>query len=575
MNRRLLISEIILLAVVLTASCSSSTSLSDDGEDILEETDLAAEGDDTDSGDEGGVNQDAVVTPADYTDAVPDDTRISTANTDAQYSRITYVWTTDIPELDPFIVRVTPKASINAEVFETLYDYDENDELCPRLASEDIVKVDDTHYQVTIYDYIVDSEGNSITASDVIFSYDMTCSTGDAYDWDLYAGAVAIDDYTIEFTFIRPLTSLSAFRNLFTRVYIVSEKSYYEHDMSVDPIGTGPYEVTAFIPSTSITLRSRSDYWQTDELRSERAAANVRTIQVNIEADESQALAALLEGSNDYMDVSDSWTSFAEGGIYEGMASLYRIDSTESLSLIANTDEASAGADINFRRAVYYAIDAAALCDAIGVGTAFPCSADLSPMSSEYQLSWDSYAAGTYQEVYDPDLAKEYLAQSGYSGETIVIITEESDQELLTARLIHGYLSEIGISCELRAYDKGLITSYMADSSGWDLVVRSYSAGSYAVSKWISEFDISSSNDASTIFIEDDTLKEMLSTCNTIDGYSAELTKAIGEYLIDNAYSYGLAYTCSVYAFHPAFASIYLDGGGNVIFGACEYYLDL
>ena len=60
-------------------------------------------------------------------------------------------------------------------------------------------EVDDLHWQVELYDYIKDTDGNNITAQDVVFSINTLVDAGKALKYDKFESVKAIDDYTVEF----------------------------------------------------------------------------------------------------------------------------------------------------------------------------------------------------------------------------------------------------------------------------------------------------------------------------------------------------------------------------------------
>lgn len=507
-------------------------------------------------------------------DVTPDDSRPNTSNSEGKYDSVTIVGSMEISELQPYNVDDAAKGQALREIFEPLYDMYGLDDYRGRLAVGEPEIVDDTHYRVTIYDYITDSDGNNITAADVAFSYDLARDSGFGNDWKFYESAAAVDDYTVEFTFTEPLDSLTAYYNLFTKVYIVSEKAYTEKNMATAPVGTGPYVVTEFVAGSGVTTKAREDYWQTDELRSEWAAANVENLRWDVVGDDALSLVALQEGKSDYKFMRADWSMFQEGGEYEGVVNLYAHDNTQNHTILPNCSENSPCSDINLRLAIYYAIDSASICQAISADTKFPSAADISYLVSDYQSAWDEAAADNYQGVYDPELAKEYLEKSSYNGETLTILLQSNDEKKLEAQLVQGYLSAIGINAELAVYENSVISGYESDPSYWDILIYSGNGSDYAISKWMIEYGAANNDGLTKNFIDDEEFQNMLTTCASASGYSGELTQQIGEYIIDHAYAYGTYYSMEIYAFSPKLATICMDFWGQPIFGACEYYLD-
>lgn len=62
-------------------------------------------------------------------------------------------------------------------------------------AAKSVTKVDDATYDVEIYDNIVDSKGNAITAEDVVFSYD---------NWKLQVSARLTNSSSISISIVSP-----------------------------------------------------------------------------------------------------------------------------------------------------------------------------------------------------------------------------------------------------------------------------------------------------------------------------------------------------------------------------------
>ena len=60
---------------------------------------------------------------------------------------------------------------------------------------------DDTTYEVELYDYIHDTEGNPITASDIKFCFDSALATKNYSKLEVIDSVTVLDDYKVEFKF--------------------------------------------------------------------------------------------------------------------------------------------------------------------------------------------------------------------------------------------------------------------------------------------------------------------------------------------------------------------------------------
>ncbi len=507
-------------------------------------------------------------------DVVLDKSRPSTANSDQRYAKITSAIAAELAELQPYKDRAG-KILASREIYEPLFDIYGANNYKGRLAKS-LNIIDDTHYEVKIFDYIHDTGGNNITASDVVFSYNLFLDSGYVEDAEYIESIEAKDNYTVLFTFTKPLgESLSAFYNILGKVYIVSEKAYNTHNFSTDPVGTGPYMVTDFIPGSHITLEVNEDYWQKEELRNNYVQQNVQTIQINQVGDPALAELAVVNGENAIHRLdSSSVKKFMEGGKYEGKANLYLHTYPINFSVMPNCSENSICNDINMRLAIFYAIDNQVLAEATGNLTHNPGIVDVSDAAPDYSTDWEDYAIDTYQTVYDPEIAKGYLAKTDYDGEKLTILCG-SDRTMVTcAQVIQGSLQAIGINCTIATYDMTILDNYISDSSGWDILVNNEAALPYSIDKLMAHFSAAYNNGTSVNFINDDKLQNMLNECYSVDGYSQENVGKILKYIIDNAYSCGILNSKGIYAYDTHIAQFCRNFAKELILGGCEYYLD-
>ena len=88
-------------------------------------------------------------------------------------------------------------------------------------------EVDDLHWQVEIYDYIYDSEGNHITADDVVFSFNELVESGNAFKYASFESVKKIDDYTVEFTWTAPIDSVGALEWPLSLIHIFPPRFYH------------------------------------------------------------------------------------------------------------------------------------------------------------------------------------------------------------------------------------------------------------------------------------------------------------------------------------------------------------
>lgn len=84
----------------------------------------------------------------------------------------------DFGGLDPFGTASNVKSTWTPGVYQTLFVLEEYGGEPVSVMADHYERVDDTTFDITIYDYIYDSQGNHITAEDVVYSYEYAKDCG-------------------------------------------------------------------------------------------------------------------------------------------------------------------------------------------------------------------------------------------------------------------------------------------------------------------------------------------------------------------------------------------------------------
>lgn len=507
-----------------------------------------------------------------------DETRKSTANSDERYSSVSFAQSFSPTEWQPYNLQDAAKSIGKYLIYETLLDRVGADEYVSRLA-KDWYHEDDTHTIVEIYDNIYDSEGNHITASDVVFSYKLNVDSGYAYNFEYYSDVEQIDEYKVRFTWTEPFGTLDATYYLLAYVAIVSEKAYGEHDFSKAPIGTGPYKLTEFVTDSYTLFEINENYWQKEELRSVYAKQNVEEIRLDVVTDASMRMIMLQNGAsicNPYLSVSDI-DSLLVGGEYEGQFNLTTAYNTQSTTLLPNMNEGSIMSDINMRLACWYAIDSAALVAALGANANTACVVDAAASIGDYQDSWNDIKS--YQTEYSIEKSKEYQEKAGYKGETIKILAGTFATKKMTAQIIAEMLRQAGINTEIQVVEYVVQQQTLDNPSNWDIYTDSQLDNDYTINRLRNVYSVNVAGaygDKNKSYIYDETLENMLTKYSSPQGYSVEGTQEVLQYVIDNAYGYGTSYITSYVAWNKDVATTACPYGNMTtpLLNCCDYYLD-
>lgn len=495
-----------------------------------------------------------------------DASRPTTSTTGERYDMITIAINADILNMSPLDAMSGNKQYVNRYVYECLFDSDGTN--YSGVLAKSWEEVDELHYNVTIYDNIYDSEGNHITADDVVFNYNTAVEGGYVVKYNMFDSIKKVDDYTVEFTWTKAINQINELEHVWCHTFIYSQKAYEEGNFNTAPVATGPYTVKEFTIGSKYILEANDNYWQTDEsLIPTGHHQSVQTIVIQVIPEAAQQVIALQNGDIDWGQsvASDSLSTFENNDDY----TIFTKPGKGIYFLLGNLSGKSIWSDINFRLAVFYALDNGAISKA---NSQEACYALTSPYFPDYYAIWSEEE--NYETVYDTALAAEYLEKSAYAGESVKLICGSSTVYKNTAVIIQALLAEIGIKVEIESAEDSLINSYLTDDTSFDLYVNTTS-GSAVVSSWNRLLNNTDFADGKAMGFNDDAvLFEMFQKTNTVSGYTYENTNALKNYVMENAYTYVYSYQNSLHIYNSKIAELGFNADGWINVGESVYYLD-
>ncbi len=400
-------------------------------------------------------------------------------------------------------------------------------------------KTGENQYDVTLKENIFDSEGNHITASDVVYSYDLAVASG--YKAQLaqqYESSEAVSDYVVRFHLKQDEmgsmeTILSGEGN------IVSQKAWENSpdEMTTTPVGTAPWYLDDWQLGAFYTFKRREDYWNIDGTdKAEVELQNVDQINYEIIKDNTTSGMALENFEIDQGNVSNAdLGNFVDPSNYtprEGYNSiLYPANNGPYLSF--NCSEDSICSDINLRKAIALCIDNAAAGELV-------LGARYVKVKGFMITPWKGNCVDLLPEDdyynYDPELAKEYLDKSSYDGRTINALVNPAYKDL--AVMIQAYAKDIGIDFNPVLLESALYEAehISLDSTKYDLDIV-FSRGDYV---WAPYQDLSATNFTNGLshnFIKDDELERLFAQAKKAD-MTPEDALALHDYVKEQCYAY-------------------------------------
>jgi len=438
-------------------------------------------------------------------------------------------------------------------VYESLFDFadDGSRTLYPCLAKEYEEVDDGATWLVTLNDDIYDWDGNNIVSSDVKFCFDWMVEHGQAIRFDYFDSIEPIDDYTFYIHWTETPPAVSEVEFPLTRTLIYSEKAYNDHGgMTTEACGTGCYKVTEFTPGSKLVLEANDEYWGLDheELQG-RHKATVQTYELDVITEGNTAVVGLENGTVDvcsYVPIS-LLDEFQSGALSEE----YTVEIvTQGDYWYAAPNAQNVNEDL--RKAIFYGMDNATLTTAMG-GTFQPATTIGTEAFSDYDESLE--LTGTYFDTYDVELAKEYVASSGYDGHELNLYCTTNETAVKAATMIQAMMQVIGVNFKINSVTNdtyNTITS-AAHSAEWDMMINTL-GGPDMVGSWHLIFDNEVNDGLTFSLVEgDDTLQELYEAAVAEDPHTPETMRAVLDHNVEHAYIYafakissGLVYTSDI-----------------------------
>lgn len=324
--------------------------------------------------------------------------------------------------------------ALMSNVYEGLVELDQSGEIVPLLAEDWTVSDDRTTYTFTLQEGVTFSNGDEFTADDVKFSFDRVKT-----DWvsSLKAKMDVVD--TVEVVSPTEVAvHLSAPSNawlfsLATPVGAIFSEDAVD-DLANAPVGTGPYAVGAWTPNESLVLDTRDDYWG--------EAPGVEQVTLKYFADATATTNALQTGDVDAianLQAPELLSSFEADDAFVVTTGT----SSGEVSLSLN-NRAAPFDDVRVRQAVLYALDEQAILDTAWNGYGSLVATYATPTDPYYEDLNDVYP-------YDPEKAKELLAEAGQENLDITFTVPTRPYAQAVSEIVVSQLKDVGINASIKS----------------------------------------------------------------------------------------------------------------------------
>lgn len=390
----------------------------------------------------------------------------------------------DASSLDPHGSNDVPSSVVQANIYETLVNRNDNNEIVPGLA-ESWEQVDELTWSFKLREGVKFHDGEDFNAEVVKMNLERVLDEAVAspryFLYEMVTSVEAISDYEVEITTEYPFAPLLAHLShngggMISPAQITADYEALEGGadpgsvVSQEPVGTGYFKFDSWSPGSEIKLVKNEEYWDTP--------ANVDSVTFRVVPD-SQVRAADLETGNVHI-IDPVQPNEVERLNNSGVASVMQTPSSSLAYLGFNTEKEPFN-DPLVRQAISYAIDRQAIISGVYEDFGIPAIGPLAPGIFGYTEDIEAVE-------FDMDQARSLLEEAGMAeGFTTSIWTNDNPQRQAIAVLVQEALAELNIEVSIEVMEFGAYLEQTAAGEhdmfilGWSNPTGDADYGMYAL----------------------------------------------------------------------------------------------
>lgn len=351
----------------------------------------------------------------------------------------------DAKTLDP---HMTPESSSNGamrQIYESLVQFDGNNELVPVLCEKWEVMDNGRAYKFYLRKGVKFHNGETMTADDVIYSFQRATSPISALrSLSAYIdpkGLEKVDDYTVIVRTTEPIGAAFLASMNHPWASIVSKKAIEAagKDYGMNPVGTGKFKFVSWTKGDRINYERFDEYWgEKAKLKKLILRTVVENSSRTIEL-ESGAVHVIQDmAAVDVKRITDNKNL---------MVSKIPGQRTYYLGFDVNIKPYN---DVRVRQAIDKVVNRKGIIRSVYKGYALPSSTAVSPAVK--------YSTGATTPMVEVDVAgaKKLMAEAGHAnGFSMELLCPDRTDFIGIATILQSDLAKIGIKAEIKVYEWG------------------------------------------------------------------------------------------------------------------------
>ena len=349
----------------------------------------------------------------------------------------------DVVDLDPHTTSAYSTTVVLDQIYDSLLALDSSGEVLPSLAESWEVSENGLTYTFTLRASLAFSNGDALTADDVVYSLNRILNPETASPRQNELGEVAsvtaIDDRTVEIVLSEPFAPLLT-KLAQPTMAILPENIAQEVDLRQNPLGAGPFQFVRWVPGESVILERNPNYW-------EAGKPYLDSLVFRPLGDESSRVNNLIAGSVDLI-------------LSVPLREVDRLSNMDGIDVVGGAGtwydylgmnlDAEPFSDVRVRRAIALALNRDQIVQTVlfGRGTAITCG----PIPPSHWAASDCEAQYT-----DLEEARRLLEEAGYPDGFSMSIKAGSDyqSQVNIAQLAQAQLSQIGVQAQVETLEWG------------------------------------------------------------------------------------------------------------------------
>jgi peptide/nickel transport system substrate-binding protein len=294
--------------------------------------------------------------------------------------------------------------------------------------------------------------GNAFTAADVKFTFERMKDPQYSKLLNIANSIASIetpDDYTVIFKNVKPVPWFAETMHQNFIVDMESSQGRDDGEYNTKPIGTGAYKLVEWVKGSYVRLAANEDYWE--------GAPKYKTVDIRPITEEATRFAALAGKQADI--VNGVPVSLIERIEKMPHVELISRPARRAIYMDISNMKGTPFEDIRVRKAIAHAINEDEIIEKVmrGQATATAQVPDVPTVG---------YLPGLKRLPYDPDKAKQLLAEAGYPNGFDITVAGPNDRYVNDEKICEAvakYLAKVGLKVTLDVKPKSIFFDELSD----------------------------------------------------------------------------------------------------------------